>query len=452
MADSDERFAAGRESTDSGARTDFTAYTAVVPRKPSKVNTAQTKLTPPKKIKLDLPRSLTKNSNSTFMIKTKTGTNNSITNSISTTKMSMSSAKKTGIPSNLGQKKITPLKKPANYGASKQTNVARQPAAKKPVSKLDVPVQKLKSFKTESQARMTKEPKTFKPSSVPGPKPKPTQVKPASLSKTTKSAMVNPVKSTVGPFSVRNSGSEKVSGKIQSVYLKNSVPGSKGNSEMSLSYNHTTKSHGKSSCKTEPRKSVAKSQSAPKLEHRGSLRKPGPGNRKDVMTKATSIPCLKSTTSYASKSGNSYTKSTPKSVPKSVPKPTTKTAPAVKKSTSKLGPKPDTKPAKFAPKSAAYTKSEPKLNKPSKPKLAPKTPPSDKKTERDCTPERSARSNSKPSASLDSGIAMAVARQPLEEGERETKLCTYNKLLIDLPAIALNRPAALLPTSCATVD
>ena len=58
-------------SDDSGGRTDFTAYTAVIPKKlatkisPSSTNKSAT----PKKIKLDLPRSLTKNSPSTFQLR-----------------------------------------------------------------------------------------------------------------------------------------------------------------------------------------------------------------------------------------------------------------------------------------------------------------------------------------------------------------------------------------------
>ena len=57
----------GDGSDDSGARTDFTCHTAVVPRK--LVSKTKSKLTNPKKIKLDLPRTLTKNSSTTFLMK-----------------------------------------------------------------------------------------------------------------------------------------------------------------------------------------------------------------------------------------------------------------------------------------------------------------------------------------------------------------------------------------------
>ena len=54
-------------SDESGGRTDFTAYTAVIPKKMAKSTPNKTAL--PKKIKLDLPRSLTKNSPSSFLLK-----------------------------------------------------------------------------------------------------------------------------------------------------------------------------------------------------------------------------------------------------------------------------------------------------------------------------------------------------------------------------------------------
>lgn len=54
-------------SDDSGGKTDFTAYTAVVPKKT--ITTQSSNISPPKKIKLDLPRSLTKNSSSSFLLK-----------------------------------------------------------------------------------------------------------------------------------------------------------------------------------------------------------------------------------------------------------------------------------------------------------------------------------------------------------------------------------------------
>ena len=58
-------------SEDSGGRTDFTAYTAVIPKKlATKISHSSTnKSSTPKKIKLDLPRSLTKNSPSTFQLR-----------------------------------------------------------------------------------------------------------------------------------------------------------------------------------------------------------------------------------------------------------------------------------------------------------------------------------------------------------------------------------------------